>query len=94
MFKDGANWPDMVALECEACHKERKARTRVVYEEDDLRFHKPPYDAAPYIHPNSLPKYVALQLRALAFATERHICVNWITAHDKPLHHDDLALSE
>ena len=41
-----------------------------------------------------MPKYYALQLRALEFAKQRGLCVNWVMAHDKPLHRDDQALSK
>eukprot|EP00973_Karenia_brevis_P002895 393883-Karenia_brevis.AAC.1 len=92
MFREGASWTDMVALECDVCRAERQARGHVVHGEEDARFQQAPYDAAPYIHPNNLPKYVALQLRALVFARERQLCVHWVTAHDKPLHQDDQAL--
>ena len=84
----------MVALECERCQSERHARGRVVLADHDPRFQQPPFDAAPYIHPNNLPKYVALQVRAIEFAKRRQLCVNWVTAQDKPLHQDDQALSE
>ena len=94
MFRDGAQWADMVALECTECHTERLARHRVVPSDADPRFRQQPFDAAPYIHPNNLPKYVALQLRAVEYARQRQLCVNWVTAQDRPLHQDDRALSE
>ena len=30
----------------------------------------------------------------MEFAKQRQLCVNWVTAHDKPLHQDDQALTE
>eukprot|EP00973_Karenia_brevis_P050190 6964463-Karenia_brevis.AAC.1 len=55
MFREGAAWVDMAALECDACQSERLARGRVVFSDQDPRFQQPPFDAAPYIHPNNLP---------------------------------------
>jgi len=94
MFREGAAWADMVALECQECRSERSARGRVAFSDQDPRFQRAPFDAAPYIHPNNLPKYFAQQVRATAFAKHRQRCVNWVVAHDKPLHQDDQALSD
>ncbi len=94
MFLEGAAWADMAALECDACKGERLARGRVAFSDQDPRFQQPPFEAAPYIHPNNLPKYYAQQQRAIVFAKQRQRCVNWVVAHDKPLHQDDQALSD
>ena len=94
MFLEGATWTDMASLECVACRGERLARSRVAFSDQDPRFQRPPFEAAPYIHPNNLPKYYAQQQRAIVFAKQRQRCVNWIVAHDKPLHQDDQALSD
>ena len=94
MFTAGAAWSEMHALECEVCQEARLARARVVVENPDPRLQRPPFDAAPYVHPHNVPKYYALQLRALEFAKQRGLCVNWVMAHDKPLHRDDQALSK
>eukprot|EP00973_Karenia_brevis_P075944 10551492-Karenia_brevis.AAC.1 len=67
----------MVAMLCPLCQEERQARCRVVTTANDARFQQQPFDAAPYIHPNNLPMYVALQLRAIAFARQRDLCVHW-----------------
>ena len=77
MFREGASLADMLALECEVCKSERQARARVVFLDDDARFQEWPFDEAQYIHPNNLPKYVALQLWALVYAGQRQLCVNW-----------------
>ena len=84
----------MAALECDECSRERQARGRVAFTAEDARFQRPPFDAAPYIHPNNLPKYYAQQQRAVVFAKQRQRCVNWVVAHDKPLRQDDQALSD
>ncbi len=78
MFAGGAKWPAMQSLECVACQEERRARCRVVWSEQDPRFLQQPFDAAPYIHPHNVPKYYALQLRALEFAKQRHLSVHWV----------------
>ena len=94
MFLGGAAWVDMVALECDICNTERFARGRVAFSDQDPRFQQTPFEAAPYIHPNNLPKYYAQQQRAIFFARQRQRIVNWVVAHDKPLHQDDQALSD
>jgi len=94
MFQEGAVWAAMQAQECEICASERLARARVAASENDARFRQHPFDGAPYIHPNNLPKYAALQQRALLYAQTRGLCVHWVVAHDRPLHQDDVALSE
>ena len=93
MFMQGATWSEMQALECTACQEERRERARVSMSDDDPRFQQQPFEAAPYIHPHNVPKYYALQLRACEYAKQRRLCVNWVVAHDKPLHQDDQALS-
>ena len=93
MFLEGAPWHQMQALECDVCKQERQERSRVIMGESDPRCLQPPFDAAPYIHPYNLPKYFALQLRAVEFAKQRNLCVNWVVARDAPRHRDDQALS-
>ena len=90
MFREGTHWADMVAQECGHCRSERLARHRVVESDQEPRLKQMPFDAAPYIHPNNLPKYVALQLRAVEFARQRQLCISWVAAQDKPLHHRGL----
>ena len=55
-------------------------------------FHRPPFDAAPFIHPQNVPKHAAFLLRAQVFAEKRGLQVSWVKAHDVPLHRDDLSL--
>ena len=93
MFAQGAHWPEMQALECDVCRDERRNRSRVVWGEADPRFQQAPFDEAPYIHPHHIPKYAALQHRAIIFARQRSRCINWVVAEDQPLHRDDQALS-
>ena len=81
-------------MECEVCRKERDARCRVVWQEEDPRFQQAPFDDAPYIHPHNIPKYAAIQHRATLFARLRSRCIHWVVAEDQPLHRDDQALSE
>ena len=40
-----------------------------------------------------MPKHAAFLLRAQVFAEERGLLINWVKAHDTPLHRDDLSLS-
>ncbi len=84
MFLEGAAWKDMKTLECDACKAERRARGRVIFPNEDERLQQPPFDAAPYLHPNNSPKYAALQQRALKFAHQRHedneAKRSWLTA--------------
>ena len=54
--------------------------------------HWSPFDTAPFIHPQNIPKHAAFLLRAQVFAEERGLLVTWVKAHDTPLHRDDLSL--
>ena len=94
MFSEGVGWKDMSALECATCQHERRARDRVVHDVSDPRLQHAPFDAAPCIHPNNLPKYCTLQQRAVEYAKQRQLCIHWVVAVDRPLHQDDLALPE
>ena len=93
LFVQGASGAELMGMECAICQAERTGRHRVVDDVGDPRFQEAPFDAAPYIHPHNVPKYYALQFRACEFAKRRGLCVNWVVAHDKPLHRDDQALS-
>ena len=53
---------------------------------------RPPFDAAPFIHPHNVPKHAALLQRAQVFAEENGLLLLWVQAHDTPLHRDDLSL--
>ena len=84
--------------ECDKCKSERKARAAVAkqYEnkmQRDERFGRPPFDTAPYIHQNNVPKHAANVDRAMRFSEKTNRCVHWIIAHDYPLHPDDQARS-
>ena len=46
MFAEDKSWPDMKALECPDCTKERAARDRVVKSDEDPRFFDKPFDDA------------------------------------------------
>ena len=46
---------------------------------------KPPFDAAPFVHPFRHPSYHATQLRALIFARNANSRLLWFVAHDKEL---------
>ena len=91
MFRDGAKWKDMVKLECDVCARERCARKVVATGNNDPRFQQHPFNSATYIHPLNYPKYYALQYRAVDWAKARNLNVNWVVAHDYPLHRDDQA---
>ena len=78
--------------ECEVCQKERTGRSAVAMKKDkDDRFHSKPYSTAPYIHQLNDPKHAANVSRAMRWAQEHHCSVNWVAAHDYPLHRDDQA---
>ena len=91
---EGAAAKDFTRMECGECQAERAGRHRVVNDAGDERFGEAPFDAAPYIHPQNVPKYKAFLLRAKLFARRHGRCVFWICAHDKPLHQDDRALTQ
>ena len=78
--------------ECEVCQKERAARSAVAMKKDDERFHTEPFSTAPYIHQLNDPKHAANVSRSMRWAQVHHHSVNWVTAHDYPLHRDDQAM--
>ena len=41
-----------------------------------------------------MPKHAAFLLRAQKYAEKRGLLINWIKAHDTPLHRDDLSLGQ
>jgi hypothetical protein len=55
---------------------------------------RPPFDAAPFIHPQNVPKHAALLQREQVFAEERGLLATWVVAHDTPLHRVDLRLEQ
>ena len=84
--------------ECDICKKERKARAAVAKqhqkeEKKDERFDNDLFVTAPYIHQLNVPKHAANVDRAVRFSEKTNRIVNWITAHDFPLHPDDQAPS-
>ena len=82
--------------ECEVCQKERAARSAVAYKKkdgkDDERFDKEPFSTAPYIHQLNDPKHAANVTRSMRWAQEHRHSLNWVPAHDYPLHRDDQAM--
>ena len=78
--------------ECEVCQKERAARSAVAMKKDDERFHRDPFSTAPYIHQLNDPKHAANVSRSMRWAQKHRRSVNWVTAHDYPLHRDDQAM--
>ena len=76
---------------CEACRKERAARSAVAMTNEDERLHKEPFATAPYIHQLNDPKHAANVSRSMRWAKENKHTVNWVPAHDYPLHRDDQA---
>ena len=58
---------------------------------DDERLHKEPFATAPYIHQLNDPKHAANVSRSMRWAKENKHTVNWVPAHDYPLHRDDQA---
>ena len=77
--------------ECEVCQKERLARSAVAMTREDERFKKEPFSTAPYIHQLNDPKHAANVTRSMRWAKKNKHTVNWLPAHDCPLHHDDQA---
>ena len=65
----GASWPDLVRQECSVCAEHRQLRARVRVAEDDKRHLEPLFAKAPYLHPYNKPRYHALLLRAVQFAS-------------------------
>ena len=92
---DPAKRFEKIKGECKVCQKERLARSVVAYKkngQDDERFKKKPFFAAPYIHQLNNPKHAANVTRSRRWADEHRHSVNWVTAHDYPLHRDDQAM--
>ena len=75
--------------ECDKCKKERAARTAVAKQHDDERFGQQPFSTAPYIHQLNDPKHAANLQRSVIWAETHQRSINWVTAHDYPLHRDD-----
>ena len=71
--------------------KERAARRAVAMKKDDVRFHMEPFPTAPYIHQLNDPKHAANVSQSMRWAQVHRHSVNWVTAHDYPLHRDDQA---
>ena len=82
---------DLISEECDECKKERSARAVVAMSNEDLRFKEKPFSTAPYIHQLNEPKHAANLERAVNWAGENKRSINWVTAHDYPLHRDDQA---
>ena len=80
-----------VPEECEICTKHRKARAVVAMTDEDVRFKEEPFSTAPYIHQLNEPKHAANLERAVKWAEVNKRSINWVTAHDYPLHRDDQA---
>ena len=101
MYEDGIGWekkkkddPDEKCMkdeECDICKKERRARAAVARSNKDERFEQQPFSCAPYIHQLNEPKYAAMMQRAMKFAETNMRSINFVTAHDYPLHRDDQA---
>ena len=92
LFMEGATGEELMRLECDVCKVERAARCRVVLQLPDARFREAPFDAAPFVCLHNVPKHAAFLRRAQVFAEERSLVLNWVKAHDSPLHRDDQAL--
>ena len=75
--------------ECSECNKERTARAAVAMKKDDDRFKRLPFSTAPYIHQLNDPKHAANLQRSVIWAETHERSINWVTAHDFPLHRDD-----
>ena len=75
--------------ECDICKKERKARAAVAMNNKDDRLGRQPFSTAPYIHQLNDPKHAANLQRSLIWAETHQRSINWVTAHDYPLHRDD-----
>ena len=90
---DPAKTFEEIKGECEVCQKERTARSAVAKKKiDDPRFHVEPFSTAPYIHQLNDPKHAANVSRSMRWAQEHRRSVNWVVAHDYPLHRDDQAM--
>ena len=82
---------DLNSKECKICKKHREARTVVAMSDKDVRFNEEPFSTAPYIHQLNEPKHAANLERAVKWAGVNKRSINWVTAHDYPLHRDDQA---
>ena len=88
---------ELMKDECHICQKERNARAAVAkqYREEekrkDERFDNETFATAPYIHQLNVPKHAANVDRAMRYSEKTNRIVNWVTAHDFPLHPDDQA---
>ena len=90
---DPAKTFEEIKGECEVCQKERAARSAVAMKKiEDPRFHVHPFATAPYIHQLNDPKHAANVSRSMRWAQEHRRSVNWVIAHDYPLHRDDQAM--
>ena len=95
MNKASNDWATkMQPLECDTCKQERCRRSRVRREKDNTH-REPPFTSAPYIVPFNLPKYHALQLRAMDFVRTANPPrqLLWVVAFDKPFSGDIKSLS-
>ena len=75
--------------ECAECKKERAARAIVAMNHYDKRFVQQPFSTASYIHQMNDPKHAANLQRSMIWAQTHQRSINWVTAHDFPLHRDD-----
>ena len=82
---------DLMSEECDICKKERSARAVVAMHDEDVRFKQERFSTAPYIHQLNKPKHAANLERAVNWAGVNKRSINWVTAHDYPLHRDDQA---
>ena len=80
---------ELMEQECATCRKERAARAAVAMTSGDERFDAQPFSTAPYIHQLNDPKHAANLQRAQIWADTHQRSINWVTAHDYPLHRDD-----
>ena len=90
----GITGADLMKEECAICRKERAARTAVaqkVGDSEDIRLGEQPFFTAPYIHSLNDPKHAANLRRAMIWAETHGCSINWVTAHDYPLHREDQA---
>ena len=81
------SWLRRLQQECQQCSDERQRRICILQNDnmDDGKHLKPPFDAAPFVHPFRHPSYHATQLRALIFARNANTRLLWFVAHDKEL---------
>ena len=79
-------WQDMQLLECDICAESRAVRRRVLTQDDITagRHRENAYVRAPYIVPFNMPRYHAMQLRAIEMANAEKKQILWAIAFDKP----------